>query len=137
MKIFVDTNIFIDILQDREPFTEASSLVYKLCENNIIDGYIAPITINNIHYICRKRNHDKLLKKFLFEISLYFNIAHMNEETIKKANYLKINDYEDSLQYAMAIQSGCEYFVTRNIKDFKHVDQIEVLTPFDFVEKFE
>lgn len=137
MKVFVDTNIFIDILQDREPFVKASSLIYKLCENNLIDGYIAPITINNIHYICRKTSHDRLIKKFLFDIAIYFDIANMNEETIKKANYLKINDYEDSLQYAMAIQSGCEYFVTRKIKDFKHVEHIEVLTPLDFVEKFE
>ncbi len=137
MKVFVDTNIFIDILQTREAFSEDSSLVYKLCENNIVDGYIAPITINNIYYICRKTNKTKLLKDFLLDISIYFNIANMNEETIKKANYFKISDYEDSLQYAMAIQSGCEYFVTRNIKDFKHVEQIEVLTPSDFIKMFE
>lgn len=137
MKVFVDTNIFIDILQEREPFTKASSLVYTLCENSIVEGYIAPITINNIYYICRKSNQTKLPKSFLLDISIYHNIADMNEETIKKANYLNISDYEDSLQYAMAIQNGCEYFVTRNIKDFKHVSQIRVLEPSEFVKMFE
>jgi len=133
MKIFVDTNIFIDILQQRDVFCEDSSLVYKLCENNMIEGYIAPITINNIHYICRKTNKVEMIKSFLFDISVYFNIATMNEETIKKANYLPINDYEESLQYAMALQIGCEYFVTRNTKDFKNASHIKVLSPSEFV----
>jgi predicted nucleic acid-binding protein len=136
MKVLVDTNIFIDILQKREPFWEASSMVYKLCENSIIEGYIAPITINNIHYVCRKTSHIKLIKSFLFDMSVYFDIAYMNEETIKKANYFKISDYEDSLQYAMAIQNGCEYFVTRNVKDFKNVGHIQVLEPIEFLKIF-
>ena len=50
MKIFVDTNLFIDILLNREPFSSDSAMVYKLCENDLVEGYIAPITVNNIYY---------------------------------------------------------------------------------------
>ena len=82
MKVFVDTNIFIDILLDREPFYDASSHIYKLCENDYMDGYIAPITINNIYYICRKARHIDLVKEFLSEISMNFSIAVMNSESI-------------------------------------------------------
>jgi predicted nucleic acid-binding protein len=133
MRVFVDTNLFIDILLNREPFFKNSALIYKLCENNMLEGYIAPITINNIYYICRKAKHFNEIKHYLADISTIFTIAKMNEESIKKANTCKIIDYEDALQYAMAIQNTCEYLITRNTKDFKHMSKIKVLTPEAFL----
>ena len=132
MKIFVDTNLFIDILLDRKPFSTESSRVYKLCENTMIDGYIAPITINNIYTICRKAKQIKAIKEFLFDISTFFTIAAMNSESIKKANNLSINDYEDALQYTMAMQNSCEYLITRNAKDYKNLHEIKIVTPEAF-----
>ena len=133
MKVFVDTNLFIDILLDREPFSKKSTLIYKLCENNMLDGYVAPITINNIYYICRKAKHLNEIKSYLHHISTIFTIAKMNDDSIKKANTYKINDYEDSLQYAMAVESSCEYLITRNTKDFKHMTKLNVITPEEFL----
>jgi predicted nucleic acid-binding protein len=92
MRVFVDTNLFIDILLNREPFFKNSALIYKLCENNMLEGYIAPITINNIYYICRKAKHFNEIKHYLADISTIFTIAKMNEESIKKANTCKIID---------------------------------------------
>ena len=136
MKVFVDTNLFIDILLDREPFADTSSTIYTLCENSILDGYIAPITINNIYYICRKARRIETIKEFLFDISTLFTVAPLDAETIKKANALAMNDYEDALQYAMAIQNVSEYFITRNTKDFKRVSHIPVLTPEAFLSQW-
>ena len=133
MKVFVDTNLFIDILLDRKPFSKESAMVYKLCENTMIDGYVAPITINNIYYICRKAKHIEIIKEYLAEISTFFTVADMNSESIKKANSLKISDYEDALQYAMVMQNGCEYLITRNVKDFKNMTTVKVVTPEDFL----
>ena len=136
MKIFVDTNLFIDILLDRKPFSVESTRVYKLCENAMIDGYIAPITINNIYYICRKAKHIKTIKEFLSDISTFFTIATMNNESIKKANNLTINDYEDALQYTMAMKNSCEYLITRNVKNYKNLPGIKVLSPETFLSLF-
>ena len=134
MKIFVDTNIFIDILLDRKPFSKHSTLVYKLCENGLAEGHIAPITINNIYYICRKAHNIALIKEFLYKVSKDYTIAPIDSATIEKANKLGISDYEDALQYAMALQSGSEYLITRNIKDFKNITHIKVLTPEEFID---
>ena len=134
MKIFADTNIFIDILLDRKPFSKHSTLVYKLCENGLAEGHIAPITINNIYYICRKTHNIALIKEFLYKVSKDYTIAAMDSTTIEKANKLGISDYEDALQYAMALQSGSEYLITRNIKDFKNITHIKVLTPEEFID---
>ena len=133
MRVFVDTNLFIDILLDREPFSKNSALIYKLCENNMLEGVVAPITINNIYYICRKAKHLDEIKEYLTDISTVFTIVTMNSESVKKANAYKINDYEDALQYAMAVENTCEYLITRNTKDFKKLSKIKVLTPEAFL----
>ena len=129
----MDTNLCIHILLDREPFSKNSALIYKLCENNMLEGVVAPITINNIYYICRKAKHLDEIKEYLTDISTVFTIATMNSESVKKANAYKINDYEDALQYAMAVQNTCEYLITRNTKDFKKLSKIKVLTPEAFL----
>ena len=134
MKVFVDTNIFIDILLDREPFSKNAVLIYKLCENNMLEGYVAPITLNNIYYICRKAKHSEEIKGYLLDIATIFTVAGLDSESVKKANKYKINDYEDALQYAMASQNTCEYLITRNTKDFKKLDKLKVVTPEAFLE---
>jgi len=129
----VDTNLFIDILLGREPFAKNAVLIYKLCENNILEGVVAPLTINNIYYICRKAKHLDEIKEYLADISTVFTIGVMNSESVKKANTYKIKDYEDALQYTMAIENTCEYLITRNTKDFKKLSKIKVLTPEAFL----
>jgi len=133
MNVFVDTNIFIDILLNREEFVDASVDIYKLCENRIIQGYIAPITINNIHYICRKAIHQEEILAFLTDISRHFSIAQMDMHTIQKAKDQRLNDFEDALQAAMALQNNCDFIITRNVDDFKNVTSIPVLEPKDFL----
>ncbi len=134
MKVLVDTNLFIDILLDRAPFSSDAIRIYKLCEQGLIDGYIAPITINNIYYICRKAKELENIKAYLADISTFFIIVPMSRESVIKANNLKMKDYEDALQYAMAMQMTCEYLVTRNVKDFKNLTHVKVLTPEAFLK---
>ena len=137
MKVFVDTNIFIDILLNRKEFINESKQVYKLCENYIVKGYVAPISINNIYYICRKTVNQEALTSFLCDVSHFFTIALMNSESVVFAKNLNISDFEDALQSAMAIQSGCDCIVTRNVDDYKKVMGIEVLEPKEFLLKFQ
>jgi len=60
----------------------------------------------------------------------------MNNESVVFAKKLKIKDFEDALQSAMAIQSSCDCIVTRNVSDFKKVAGIEVFKPKEFLSKF-
>jgi len=136
VKVFVDTNIFIDILLNRKDFIDESKQVYKLCENYIVKGYVAPISINNIYYICRKTVNQEELTSFLCDISQFFTIAPMNSDSVIFAKNLNISDFEDALQSAMAIQSGCDCIVTRNEDDYKKVLGIEILSPNAFLSRF-
>ena len=134
MRLFLDTNLFIDILLDREPFTRNALNIYKLCENGLAEGFIAPITVNNIHYICRKAHDPSWIKSYLSEITKHLDIATMNAHTVTVANKLKMRDYEDALQYAMALQLECDYLITRNTKDYKNLHTIHVATPDMFLQ---
>lgn len=134
MKLFVDTNIFIDVLLQREPFVSDASAIFKLCENGLLQSFIAPITINNIYYICRKSVNLPQVKDFLSDTAEIFQIADMNSDTIKIANSLPIADYEDALQYALAMQNECDFLITRNVKDFRQVSDITVINPHEFIE---
>jgi predicted nucleic acid-binding protein len=135
MRVFIDTNIFIDILLDRSAYVAAAKRVYRLCEGGMLDGYIAPISINNIYYLSRKTRHAEEIKIFLSNLSRSFTIAPLDHDTIKLANSLRMKDYEDALQYAMAMQNGCRMLVTRNGRDFTHDGGVEVIEPEELIER--
>ena len=64
MKLLIDANILLDVLQNRENFVRASSMVWKLCETEQAKGYISALTFANLVYIMRKRWMHRELKKF-------------------------------------------------------------------------
>lgn len=54
MKIWIDTNVLLDVLCNRPNFVEASVKVWKLCEVKKLEGYISALSVTNIVYILRK-----------------------------------------------------------------------------------
>ena len=64
-----------------------------------------------------------------------FEIAPVGPHAVDRALMLRVNDFEDALQYFSALQSGADCIVTRNVKDLAF-SEIEVLTPSDFLAKY-
>jgi len=120
VKILVDTNIFLDILLQRPPFFKDSHRIFKMAENGIIEGFIAPITINNIAYIARKSHLPDQIRTFIVLMADTFTICRMDSTTVAQAVGLKFTDIEDSLQAAMAESHGCDFIITSNGSDYKH-----------------
>ena len=58
MRIMFDTNIFLDVLLEREPFVEDSCKVLSLCEDHKIDGFVSASSITDIYYLVKKYTHD-------------------------------------------------------------------------------
>lgn len=118
MKVLIDTNVLLDVLVGREPFVDASSKVFKLCEVKKIDGYISALSVPNIVYIMRKELDATRIKEVLSQLFLIFTVADLKADDLKKASELSFGDYEDSLQSVAASRIKADYIVTRNIKDF-------------------
>jgi predicted nucleic acid-binding protein len=118
--IFVDTNVLIDFLADRQPCSESASGLFNLADLNKIKIYISAISINNIYYILRgATSHSKALK-LIAELEGLVDIIDLNKKTINQALQSEFRNFEDAIQYYSAISKDkIEFIVTRNLKDFK------------------
>ena len=131
MKIFVDTNIFLDIALKRKQVKEAL-IIFKAVKSGIFEGVIADISIVNIDYISRKVEGDA--RAYLQAIEKSFLIVGADNNIVKASLALKNKDLEDNLQYLLAKEHACECIIT-NDKGF-YQGKIEVLNSREFIEKF-
>jgi len=131
VKIFVDTNIFLDIVLKREKSQEALT-VFKAVKNEVFKGIVADITIVNIDYVARKVEGN--VSAYLEAIERSFIIVGADNRSIKEALALENRDLEDSIQYLLAIVNGCDCVVT-NDKGF-YRGEILTLNSSEFIEKF-
>jgi predicted nucleic acid-binding protein len=132
--LFIDTDVIIDFLIDRKPFSREAAIIFTLIEQKKLKGYASSLTFSNLYYVLRKfESHNKVISK-LDSISKLLNILKVDEHTIKKALASGFPDFEDSIQYFSAIENRkMHVIITRNIKDYKK-SQISVLTPGDFLK---
>lgn len=131
MKIFVDTNVLIDLLCQREGYEQAGKIL-ALSQNPQYALYTSVLSMANLAYILRKILKGQALYQTLGKLSKRLNISPMTQESFEKALSLKASDFEDALQYYSALQAECEMIVTRNKKDFKF-SEIAVYSPDEFL----
>ena len=134
-KVFIDTDIILDVALAREPFFSASKIILAMAENNIIIGNISSNCIANIYYILRKSGGNSKARKFIANIVKYITVITIDHQNILGALKSKFSDFEDALQYFSAVENQCEYIITRNIEDYKNVE-IKVLLPEEFIRMF-
>jgi predicted nucleic acid-binding protein len=132
--LFIDTDVIIDFLIDRKPYSREAAIIFTLIEQKKLKGYASSLTFSNLYYVLRKfESHTKVISK-LDSISTILTILKVDEHTIKKALASGFPDFEDSIQYFSAIENRkIDVIITRNIKDYKK-SQISILTPGDYLK---
>jgi len=127
--IFIDTDVIIDFLIDREPHSREAAIIFTLIEQKKLKGYVSSLTFSNLYYVLRKiESHNKVIAK-LDSISRLLTILKVDQQTIKLAIASGFPDFEDSIQYNCALgYKKIDVLITRNIKDYKG-SQIPVMTP--------
>ncbi len=133
MKVFFDTNIFLDILLDRNHSKEALILLNSV-DMGILEGYLVDISILNIDYIGKKQKKSPEIKEFLQLLIDIFNIIAPDKEIFKESLKLQNNDLEDNVQYLTAKKYKCDCIIS-NDKKFSFED-IEILTSPEFIKKY-
>ena len=134
-KVFIDTDIILDVALSREPFFKNSKMILVMAENNIIIGNISSNCIANIYYILRKVGGDSIARKFILGLVKYITVITIDHQNVLDALKSKFSDFEDALQNYSAIEQQCEYIVTRNINDYKN-SKLKVVSPEDFIKLF-
>ena len=134
-KIFVDTNIIVDLIADRKPFSKFAIDLFSKAENKKIRLFTSSHSIATTHYLLKKYIEEKDLRNILYDLTDYITIIPIEGETIKKGLRSKHKDFEDALQIICANSiEKIDCIVTRNIKDFKECE-ITVLTPDELYNK--
>jgi len=132
-KVFIDTNIIIDIWLKRESFFEnAQKVILKIAEKNYIP-HISGSSVTDLYYICKKGGMDKeVLRQNLKELMEIFEILIIDKESINNAISSDIKDFEDAVQIMACKKEKIDLILTRNKKDFKN-EWIEIQTPPEFL----
>ncbi len=133
MKIFLDTNILLDLLLDRERSYEASIILNSI-DVGLFEGYISDITLVNIDYIAKKQKKENEIKEFLILLLETMEICTPDTNLLFEALKLENKDFEDNIQYLLAKKYKCDCLIT-NDKDLKF-DDIEILDSKSFIDKY-
>ena len=131
-RVFVDTDIILDVALGRKPFFAASKMVLALMENNIAIGFTSSNCIANIYYILRKAGGDSAARLFLSRLLEYVTVIPIDHSTVIDALRSEFADFEDALQHHSAIDNRCECIVTRNTADYR-ASKISVYLPLEFI----
>lgn len=134
-KVFVDTNILIDLIADRTPFSKFAIEIFAGAESKKIELFASSHSIATAHYLLKKYIGEKELRQILFDLLDYLTVVAIDLDVLKRGLKSKYKDFEDALQI-IAAQSveKMDCIVTRNVKDFKGAE-ILVLPPDEFVKK--
>ncbi len=133
-KLFVDTNILLDLLARREPFYEEAAELFSLADMKHVHLSVSALSISTVNYVLSKSMDAKQAKAILRKLRLILNVLATDEKIIDLAlNDDTFFDFEDSLQFYTALEAGQELIVTRNLKDFKHA-KLPVMTARQFLQ---
>ncbi len=134
MIVLIDTNIILDVLLRRQPYTNEAQIIMTKCANREIIGYLAAHSIPNLFYILRKTYTQKERRRLIKNLCDVFYISALNVEKIKSAiENEDFEDFEDCLQEECAVEVMADYIVTRNPNDYKN-SRIKIIQPNEFIK---
>lgn len=133
MKYLIDTNVILDVLLKREPFYKSCAKVLTLARQEDTELYVSASAITDIYYIAYQALRDKTeVQSLIVKLLKIVLIAGVSDDEIKKALALSWVDFEDSVQYSVALLQEMDGIITRNPRDYKR-SEIKVWTPGEIV----
>ncbi|MDQ3047514.1 MAG: PIN domain-containing protein [Bacteroidota bacterium] len=136
MKIFLDANILVSVLNKEYPVFTYSSRVLSLADDPKFNVYTSPLCLAIAYYFAEKKHGNNLARKKINLLIQKLSFTTIDEQTVLAVEKnRKIHDFEDGLQYYSAAQSNCKYIVTEDKNDF-YFSVLETGTSRAFLEKY-
>jgi predicted nucleic acid-binding protein len=132
VKIFVDVNVILDVLADREPWVDDSAAVLSLLELDGLDGVVAAHSITTLYYLTTKHLSRKKATASIVDLLKLVSVAPVTQDVLLKALSLGWSDFEDAVQGVCALDAGADYIITRDAGVFDSLS-IPALTPAEFL----
>ena len=134
MKGLIDTNIILDVLLDRKPFSLDGLKLFERIETGQLQGVIAATTVTNIFYILRKMLGRDAAIAAIKRLLISFELCAVNRSVVEWAIQKDLKDFEDGVQVACAAIAQLDAIVTRDRSDFVNLE-IPVLTVADLLNQ--
>lgn len=134
-KVFVDSDIILDLLAKREPNYIFAARLFTLIDQQKIIGFTSPIVFANLHYLLKKNTSNLSALKNLRKLKTLVNILPVDERVIEQALNSDFTDFEDAIQYFTAVNNGINVLLTRNKVDFKK-SKIPIATAEEFLKSW-
>jgi len=134
-RLFLDTNIILDLLGERDPFYESTARLVSLADRQKIALVVSPISFATVSYFLSKYETAGIAKEKLRKFKILCEVCILNEAIVEKSLNSTFTDFEDALQYYSALEASCDIIVTRNGKDFKK-SAIPVMSTDEYLKKY-
>lgn len=118
-KIFVDTDIILDLLSYREPFYISAANLFSAADRNEIEICVSSLCFANLNYILSKQFSSAEAKMKLLKFKTLVTVLAVSDKVIELAMSSDFKDMEDGIQYYTAIENRVTILLTRNLKDYK------------------
>lgn len=134
MKLLIDTNVILDFLLNNPGFGEDARKIFSLAAEDETYEFVSSSAITDIFYVVRKSWHNTFAAQHVIsEMLKFLTILEVGKKDIETALSLQWKDFEDAVQYAVALSNNVDFIISRNGKDFES-NEIPVLSPKEFLE---
>lgn len=136
MRIFLDANILVAVLNKEYPLFTYSARILSLAGHPEYKVYTSPLCLAIAFYFAEKKSGRKEAKRKISLLSSKISISDNTKSDVQRTlKNLKVSDFEDGLQYYAALNERCTCILTEDVSDF-HFSEIEIITAQDFFEKY-
>lgn len=133
--VTIDTNVVLDKLQKREPWSDAADKIFLLVANKKINASINCSSVTDIYYIYGREKGKAIARQAITYLSKLLDFITVDKNDCNKALSSEVDDFEDALLSVCAKKVNAKYIITRDIKDFAK-SKVEAITPEEFCESF-
>jgi len=132
-KVFIDTDVFLDTILDRKPHSVHSNRIIGLAEKNKIHGFTSSLVIANLYYILKKISTHSKAVQAINKIRSIIEVLPFTNKEISESISAEFKDFEDGVQYFIAMNNKITHIITRNVKDFKKASA-SIQTPKEYLQ---
>ena len=134
-KIFIDSDVILDVILQRNPYFADSQKVLAQIELNIIEGFTSSLILANCHYIIENLKNKQKANDVIRKLRSILTILPFADKEIGESLSSSFNDFKDGIQHFIANNNKVNILITRNIKDFS-TSSLTILTPRAFLINF-
>jgi predicted nucleic acid-binding protein len=132
LRIALDLNVLLDVVQRRESFYFASATILSKVIEGQEDGFVSGHAVTTIHYISRKFAGKQRADEVVDWLLAHFEIIPQDKIQFSRARSLAMADFEDAVVAAAAEAAQCDFVLTRNVTDFTE-SPVQAMTPEEFL----